>query len=183
MTESEAKGRLIELLLEKSVRTGTFQLSSGGTSDLYVDGRQTTLHAEGGALVARLIHGRLHPDVVAVGGETLGADPIACGIATWSASTDRLVHAFLVRKQAKGHGAKHYVEGMANVPPGSAVCIVEDASTTGASVLRAAARATEAGLRVVQCMVVVDRNEGAAEAVAQAGYTLESLVTRAELVP
>src|SRR5689334_5050977 len=98
-------GRLVALLRERSVRTGTFVLASGKTSDLYVDARVTTLHAEGSAIVARLILARLRPDVVGVGGMTLGADPIACAAAARSIEAlGRPVHAFLIRKEAKGHG-------------------------------------------------------------------------------
>jgi orotate phosphoribosyltransferase len=182
MTVDDARAALVSLLREKSVRTGTFTLSSGRTSDFYVDARQTTLHAQGAALIAQLILARLHPEVVAVGGETLGADPIACGTAAWSSTTDRPVHAFLIRKAAKNHGTQQYLEGLGNLSPGDAVCIVEDTSTTGASLLRAAQRATNAGLRVVQCVTVVDREEGAREAVAAAGYTLEALTTRTDLL-
>lgn len=180
---SEHHRELVALLRERSVRTGTFTLASGRVSDLYVDTRQTTLHARGSALVARLLLARLRPEVVAVGGMTLGADPIACAAAAWSeAVLGRPVHAFLVRKEAKAHGTGNPVEGMGNLSAGDPVCVVEDTTTTGGSLLKAVERAREAGLRVVQCVTVVDRQEGAAEALAAAGLTLEALTTRAELV-
>ena len=177
----DAKEQLIALLKEKSVQWGSFTLSSGRTSDFYVDVRQTALHAEGSALIGRLILHQLHPDVEAVGGETMGADPIACSAAAISVAHGRPVHAFLIRKNPKDHGTNKFVEGRGNLPPGTRVAIVEDTSTTGASLLRAVARAREAGLEVVQCITVVDREEGAADAVRRGGHTLEPLVTRTEL--
>lgn len=174
--------RLLALLREKSVRTGSFTLASGATSDLYVDVRQTALHAEGSALIAHALLKRLRADVVGIGGLTLGADPLACGVAAVSHAVGRPVHAFLIRKEAKGHGTKRFVEGLSNLPAGSPVCIVEDVTTTGGSLLLAVQRAIDAGLSVVQCITVVDRQEGAAEAIATAGYTLEALTTRAELL-
>jgi orotate phosphoribosyltransferase len=176
-------GRLVAILRERSVKTGTFTLASGAVSDLYVDARQTTLHAEGAALVARLVLARLRPDVVGVGGMTLGADPIACAAAAWSTAVlGRPIHAFLVRKEAKGHGTGNAVEGVANLGPGARVCVVEDTTTTGGSLLKAVDAARAAGLDVVQCITVVDRREGAAEALAARGLTLDALVTRADLV-
>jgi len=174
--------QLIALLRELSVKTGTFTLASGATSDLYVDARQTTLNAHGARLVAGEVLRRLRPEVVAVGGMTLGADPIACATSALSAATDRPVHAFLIRKAAKGHGTGRQVEGLASVPAGSKVCIVEDTTTTGGSLLKAVAAAEAAELEVVQCITVVDREEGAAEAIAAAGYALEALTTRTELL-
>lgn len=174
--------RLVDLLRSRSVRTGQFTLASGKQSDFYVDARQTTLHAEGARLVADAILDRLGPDVVAVGGLTLGADPIACSVAALSTHRGRPIHAFLIRKEAKGHGTGQYCEGLANVPAGSHVAIVEDTTTTGGSLLAAVDRATAAGLVVVQCLTVVDREEGAAEAIATAGHRLEALTTRTELL-
>jgi orotate phosphoribosyltransferase len=180
---ADDRARLIELLLERSVRRGSFVLASGRTSDLYVDARQTTLHAEGAALIGRLVLERLRADVVAVGGLTLGADPIAAAAAALSlAALGRPVHGFLIRKAAKEHGTGQRIEGLANVRAGSAVCVVEDTTTTGGSLLDAVGVARDAGLQVVQCLTVVDREEGAAERVAAAGLTLEALVSRRDLV-
>ena len=179
---SNGHARLLELLREKSVKTGTFTLASGKTSDFYVDARQTTLHAEGSKLVAEAVIAVLRPDVVAVGGLTMGADPIACSVAALSTFSGRPIHGFLIRKEAKGHGTGHYCEGLANVPAGSKVAIVEDTTTTGGSLLTACERAAAAGLEVVQCLTVVDREEGAAARIADAGWTLEALTTRTELL-
>jgi orotate phosphoribosyltransferase len=91
------------------------------------------------------------------------------------------VHAFIVRKEPKGHGLQRWVEGRANLPDGSPVAMVEDTCTTGGSLLKAIDRAESEGLRVVQVFTVVDRDEGAVEALAERGFTLEILVRRAEL--
>lgn len=174
--------RLLELLREKSIRRGTFKLASGRMSDLYVDVRATSLHAEGCYRIAQLLLARMHPDVVGVGGMTLGADPIACATAAVGWGTGRALHAFLIRKEVKEHGTGQAVEGLANLPPGSRVCVVEDTTTTGGSLLKAIERAKAAGLEVVQVVTVVDRQEGAREALAEAGYALECLTDRTELL-
>lgn len=179
---SDAHGRLVELLREKSVKTGEFTLASGKKSDFYVDARQTTLHAEGARLVADLMLARLHPDVVAVGGLTMGADPVVCSVAAMSTAMGKPIHGFLIRKEPKGHGTNNYCEGLANVPRDSKVAIVEDTTTTGGSLLKAVERARMAGLEVVQCLTVVDREEGAAETIADAGFELEALTTRTQLL-
>jgi len=178
----DERARLIEILKERSCRVGQFTLASGKESDFYVDGRQTTLNAEGSWLIGRQVLAALKPEVAGVGGETLGADPIATAVSVASWEAGRPVHAFLVRKAAKGHGTKRFVEGRSSLPSGSKVCIVEDTTTTGNSLLRAIERATAEGLEVIQVLVIVDRQEGAAERLAAEGFTMESLFTRAELV-
>lgn len=175
------RARLVELLREKSYRRMKVTLASGRESNFYVDARQTTLNAEGSFLIGSLIHEALKPEVVAVGGLTMGADPIASAVSTVSVVRGRPVHAFIVRKEPKGHGLQRWVEGRANLPDGSPVAMVEDTCTTGGSLLKAIDRAESEGLRVVQVFTVVDRDEGAVEALAERGFTLEILVRRAEL--
>jgi len=179
--------RLIAILRERSVRFGRFTLASGRESDFYLDGRQTSLNAEGAWLIGRQVLARLGPGVLGVGGLALGADPIgaACAVASWEAvragGRGAPVHAFMIRKQAKGHGTRRFVEGRSSLPDGSPVCVVEDTTTTGGSLLTAIERARAEGLEVVQALTVVDRGEGAAERLAAAGYTLEALFTRSDL--
>jgi orotate phosphoribosyltransferase len=173
--------RLLALLRDRSVRRGTFTLASGKTSDFYVDARQTTLNAEGAWLVGKLVLERLRDDVVGVGGLSLGADPIACATAAVGFAEGRRVHAFLIRKQPKGHGTGRAVEGLANLPAGSPVAMVEDTTTSGGSLLRAVALAREAGLEVVQCITLVEREEGAVQALRDAGLELEAITTRTAL--
>lgn len=175
------RDRLIALLRQKSYRRRRVMLASGRESDFYVDGKQTTLNAEGAWLVGNLVWEALRPDVMGIGGLVIGADPIASAVAAVSYHRGRSVHAFLVRKEPKGHGTQRYVEGRENLPDGSPVCVVEDTCTTGGSLLQAIDRAETEGLRVVQCLTIVDREEGAAEAVAARGLTLMALVRRSEL--
>ena len=178
---SDLHRELLDLLREKSVRYGEFTLASGKTSDFYVDARQTTLHARGAAVVAELILERLGAGVDGVGGLTMGADPVASSVAALSGVHGRTVHGFLIRKEPKGYGVGAYVVGLGNLPEGSKVCIVEDTTTTGGSLIKAVERAREAGLEVVQTLTVVDREEGAAERLAAEGLTLEALATRTQL--
>ncbi len=173
--------RLVELLREKSYRRMRVVLASGRESDFYVDARQTTLNAEGSWILGTLIHQALDPSVVGVGGLTMGADPMAAAVATVSWAAGRPVHAFIVRKEPKGHGTQTWVEGRANLPSGSRVAMVEDTTTTGGSLLKAIDRVESEGLRVVQCFTLVDREEGATEALAARGFTLHVLVRRSEL--
>lgn len=178
------KRRLVELLAGLSYQRRRVVLASGRESDFYVDGKQTTLHAEGAFLVGSLIEDLIHAagkGVRGVGGLTIGADPIATATSVVSFLRGRPVHAFLVRKEPKGHGTGQWLEGRGNLPAGSAVCVVEDTATTGGSTLRAIERATADGLRVVQVVTVVDREEGARENLLAAGHTLQALVTRREL--
>lgn len=175
------RARLIEILKERSYRRRKVVLASGRESDFYVDGKQTTLNAEGAWLVGNLVFEALRPEVAGVGGLVIGADPIAGAVAAVSWHRGRPVHAFLVRKEPKGHGTGVFVEGRGNLPDGTAVCVVEDTVTTGGSLLKAVDRCEAEGLRVVQCLAIVDREEGAAEALAARGLTLDVLVRRREL--
>ena len=176
------KDRLVALLKERSVRFGTFTLKSGKTSDLYVDARTTTFHPEGAVLIANLILDRIHPDVVAVGGPATGAIQMAGAISALSHIRGRPVDGFMVRKEPKGHGTKQWLEGLHGLPAGAKVCVVEDTVTTGGSLIKAIGHIEDAGYEVVQCICVVDRREGGVERFAAAGYTLEALVGREDLV-
>ena len=173
--------RLHVVLNALSVRFGEFTLASGRTSDFYVDARQTTLNSEGSNVVAHLMLDRIQPDITAIGGPTMGADPIVSATTATAWATDRELHGFLVRKEAKSHGAGRQIEGLGSIPQGSKVCVVEDTTTTGGSLLKALGAIEAAGLVVAQCITVVDREEGAVERLAEAGYTLEALTTRSSL--
>ena len=180
---TEMKRRLAKLLLEKSYREGEFTLSSGRKTDYYFDCRQTALHPEGAWLIGNLFADMIRDiPATAVGGMTLGADPLvtATSIVAWGQG--RSLAGLLVRKEAKGHGGKQYIEGLANVVPGDRVIILEDVVTSGASVLKACLRAQEAGLTIAAVCTILDREEGGREAVSAAGFELQSLFTRPELV-
>lgn len=165
------RDRLKALLAERSLEFGSFTLSGGDRSSYYVDARRTTMSAEGQHLVGRVLlavldGAGLRP--AAVGGLTMGADPIAHAVAHASWLAGRPVDAFSVRKVPKGHGAGKRIEG-AEVS-GAAVVVVEDTLTTGDSALRAAAAVQEAGGRVEAVLALVDRREGGRERVEAAGH-------------
>jgi orotate phosphoribosyltransferase len=178
------KRRLARLLLEKSYREGEFTLSSGRKSDYYFDCRQSALHPEGAWLIGNLFFSLLPTDapVAAVGGMTLGADPLVSATTVVSWEKGRPLAGLLVRKEAKKHGAAgRYVEGLANVEPGALVLMLEDVVTSGASLLTACRRIRDAGLTVAGARAVLDREEGGREALEMEGIELRSLFTRREL--
>ena len=183
--------QLLSLLACTSFRLGQFKLSSGGTSDYYIDCRTTTLHAEGGRLTGHAILELLEAHRIqadAVGGLTMGADPIVSNVATASAwralsnPTAPLVHGFLVRKAEKAHGTGRRIEGFCQ--PGARVLIVDDVCTTGASTINAIEAAREAGMIVTAVVCIVEREEAngrpAVEAAA-AGAPFLSLFTAAQV--
>ena len=160
--------RLGALLRTLSVLRGRFTLASGRTSEYYIDCRKTTLHPEGGNLVARSILALIDREGLrpgAVGGMTMGADPIATAVAILSWQEGRPIPAFLVRKEAREHGTARRVEGW--LPAGSEVLVVEDVVTTGRSTLEAIAAVHEASARVAAVVALIDREEGGREALAK----------------
>jgi orotate phosphoribosyltransferase len=178
------KSRLIELLLLHSFQVREnppFVLSSGRTSPYYVDCKPVTLHHEGLHLIGALGYEiAKHLGVTAVGGLTLGADPIANAIAMHSHLRSRPLRAFVVRKEAKGHGTERWIEG--SIEPGTHVAVLDDVITTGASTIQAIDRAREAGLIVEHVVALVDREEGGAEAIEGHGVQVHAVVTRTELL-
>ncbi|MEE2829604.1 MAG: orotate phosphoribosyltransferase [Myxococcota bacterium] len=179
------KSRLIELLLELSYQRRHVVLSSGRESDFYIDGKQTTLHAEGAAAIGRLVLEEIRRDssIVGVGGLSMGADPIATAAAVASTlDGGKPIHSFYVRKEPKSHGTQEYVEGLRNFSEGARVVVVEDTSTTGASAWKAVERCRQTGFEVAFVVTVVDREEGAREFLEDKGLDVRSLVTRTELL-
>jgi orotate phosphoribosyltransferase len=160
------KDQLLSLLAQISFRLGHFTLSSGGTSDYYIDCRTTTLHAEGGRLTGHAVLELLEAhgvDAEAVGGLTMGADPIVSNVATASAwralehAEKPLLHGFLVRKTEKVHGTGRKIEGFCK--EGARVVIVDDVCTTGGSTITALQAAKEAGMVVAAVVCLVERQE------------------------
>ncbi|MDZ7641180.1 MAG: orotate phosphoribosyltransferase [Desulfurivibrio sp.] len=177
--------RLKTILLQKSYRQGSFKLSSGQESDFYIDGKQTTLSAEGGYLCGKLLLELINKQprrIEAVGGMTLGADPIVSAVAVVSFLEKQPIPAFIVRKESKGHGTEAYLEGESNLPAGATVALIEDVVTTGGTLLKVIERVEAQGYRVGLVATIVDRQEGGAEALAARGYTLEALYTRQSLL-
>ncbi len=162
--------RLLELLRELSYQERDVVLASGRRSNFYVDCRQTVLTAEGHFLVGSLFNhiiAEAAPEARAVGGISVGADPLASATALMSQFGSRILNAFYIRKEPKKHGTSQWIEGTASLAPKMPVVVVEDVITTGGSTLRAVERAREFGLEVVHAVALVDRQEdGGAEAVA-----------------
>ncbi len=177
--------RLKNILLEKSYHKGTFTLTSGKTSDFYIDGKQTTLSAEGAYLCGKLLFELIEKsakNIQAVGGMTLGADPLVTGVSIASFLARKPIPAFIVRKEVKGHGTGNYIEGLKNMPEKCTVALLEDVVTTGGTLLKVIERVESAGFTVGFIATVVERQEGGSEALAKAGYVLESLFTRQQLL-
>ena len=178
------RARLLELLRTRAFAEREVTLSSGARSSFYIDCKQVSLDAEGACLIGELFHAVIEevaPRAVAVGGLTLGADPLATAtsIAAWRAG--RPLSAFLVRKEPKGHGTNQWVESP-QLPAGAEVVVVEDVVTTGAATLKAIERARTAGLIVVHALAIVDRLEGGCEAVTKEA-PLTALFTRRDFLP
>lgn len=171
------RAELAELVRTLAVVHGRVRLSSGREADYYVDLRRATLHHRAAPLIGKLVRELTADwDYVAVGGLTLGADPVATAVLH---APGRSIDAFVVRKEAKSHGMQRRIEG-ANVT-GERVLVVEDTSTTGGSALTAVAAVQEAGGEVVGVVTVVDRATGAAEAIEAAGLTCRSVLGLADL--
>jgi len=183
VSDDAAHTRLVALLAERSARRGQFTLASGRQSTLYVDARLTTMSPDGLALIgpaalAAIERAGWAPD--AVGGLTLGADPVSYAIAYASALAGRPLRAFTVRKEAKAHGTGRLIEGPFRA--GDRVVVVEDVVTTGGSALRAAAAVRDAGGTVVGVLAVVDREEGGREALEAEGLPVVALAGAGEIV-
>lgn len=173
---------LIGLVEAKALKRGTFRLASGREASFYLDAKQVVLDAHGAMLVGRAILERLRslgPLPAAVGGMSIGADPITSAVITMAGVEGLPLKGFMVRKEPKDHGTKKYVEGP--VEPGQRVVIVEDVTTTGGSSLLAIDRVHEFGLVVERVVTVIDRLAGARETLAARGIPLESLVTIRDL--
>jgi orotate phosphoribosyltransferase len=173
MTDRE---KLIQLFRERALRFGDFTLASGQKSNYYVDKMQITLHSEGLWLVSEALLDLVDDlEFDAVGGMTIGADPIVGGMLVIAAQRGRTLGGFLVRKEPKGHGTGRSIEGP--LQPGSKVVIVEDVVTTGGSSLAAAERVREFGCEIVTVAGIVDRLQGGAESFRAAGMKFRSLLT------
>jgi orotate phosphoribosyltransferase len=175
--------RLLSILAERSARRGQFTLASGRQSTLYIDARLTTMSPDGLALIGPLALAALRDaswSIDAVGGLTLGADPVSYAIAYASATSPAPLRAFTVRKEAKAHGTGRLIEGPFR--EGDRVAVIEDVITTGGSALRAAEAIRAAGGSVSGVLALVDREEGGREALENAGLPVISLARASEIV-
>lgn len=180
---------LLDILIRNSVCRGNFTLASGAQSDLYIDARLTTLDPRGARLIGqvgwRLIKensAKLGGQINAVGGLTMGADPIAVSIGLGALLDDPpvLLQAFVVRKNVKAHGRQKLIEG--NFQKGDLVVVIDDVITTGGSTLQAIEALQNAGGRVAFVLVLVDREEGGREAIEKHGHKVVALFTRTDLI-
>jgi len=174
-----ANAALVEHLLAHSVRTGDFTLKSGRRSTWFIDAKQTTCAPDGMLLVAEAALAVLPDDVTAVGGLTMGADAAAFAIAAVAATQGRMLRAFSVRKEVKGHGGGGRIAG--SLEPGDRVAITEDAVTRGVSMLEAAQVVRDFGAEPVLLLPVVDRGGTVTEMAAAAGLPVTALVTAPDL--
>jgi orotate phosphoribosyltransferase len=186
---SDPRSELRSLLLAKSVKTGDFTLASGAKSNLYVDCRVTTLDSRGAVLVGQQMLALIRSEeaarsvqVNALGGLTLGADPISLSTAMSSSLAGEAtpLRCFVVRKEAKGHGRGKRIEG--NFITGDSVVVVDDVITTGDSTLKAIAAVEEEGAKVAFVVVLVDREEGGRANIEAKGYAVASLFTKTQLI-
>jgi len=177
---SETYDQLKTLLLEKSVRTGDFTLASGKKSDLYIDCRVTALDPIGAGLIGKLGWATL--DIDAIGGMTMGADPIslAVGMASAMENPDEMIQVFNIRKEPKGHGRGKQIEG--NFKEGDEVIVVDDVITTGGSTIQAIEAIEKAGGKVKFALILVDREEGGRAAIEARGVPVVSMYSRSTLL-
>jgi orotate phosphoribosyltransferase len=180
---SAAKPRLVELVKELAVVHGRVTLSSGLEAGYYVDLRRATLHHEAAPLIGQVMLDLLDAngivDFVAIGGLTMGADPVATAVMHQAAARGRAIDAFVVRKAAKAHGMGRQVEGPDVA--GKNVVVVEDTSTTGGSPLTAAEALVNAGANVIAVATVVDRDTGAQKVIEDAGFKYFTAITLDDL--
>lgn len=174
-----SKSSLLELVRTKALKFGDFTLASGKKAKYYLDGKQVTLDSAGAKLIGEGLLDLLTDDMpAAVGGMSIGADPITAAVITIAGLRDLPLAGFMVRKEAKGHGTQRFIEGP--VVAGQRVAIVEDVVTTGGSSLLAIERCEEFGLKVTRVLAIVDRMEGGADAFRARGYKFDSLLTIAD---
>ena len=174
---------LVTLLAERSARRGHFTLASGKQSDFYIDARLTTMSPEGLSIIGSLALSTLRESgwkVDAIGGLTLGADPISYAISYASAASGHPLRAFTVRKEPKAHGTGKLLEGP--IREGDRVAVIEDVITTGGSALRAIEAVRSAKASVVGVLALVDREEGGRQAIEKAGVSVISLVTVNQII-
>ena len=174
------RDRLRDLLQMKALEVRDVVLSSGKRSNYYIDCKRVTLSPEGAYLTARIMLDMIRPEVSAVGGLTLGADPIVSSIAILSHIQGRNLPALIVRKEPKKHGTMSFVEGP-TLEKDAAIAVVEDVVTTGASILKAIKRVEAAGYRPIQVLAILDRLDGGREALKAEGFNLESIFTKDDL--
>lgn len=179
----DLRRELAMLLMAKSYLEKDVVLTSGKRSNYYFDCKQTALHPEGAFLIGSLFFQMLRAEPIhGVAGMTLGADPLVTATSLIARNEGVTWPAMIVRKESKGHGTDSYLEGLSNFQPGDRVAVLEDVATTGGSALKACRRLADAGYVVHRVCCILDREEGAAEALDQAGLHFTALYTRSQLL-
>ncbi|MGA3174662.1 MAG: orotate phosphoribosyltransferase [Syntrophorhabdales bacterium] len=175
----EEHKRLLRLLKDLSYEEGDFLLASGKRSNFYIDCKETTLNPEGMYLVGHLMYQQVLkvPGIEAVGGVSVGGDPLVCSTVVASYALRAPIPGFFIRKEPKGHGTNRWIEGGKNLKKGMSVLILEDVITTGGSSLRAIEATEKEGLNVKGVLALLDRLEGGREAIKNRGYLFESIFT------
>ncbi len=172
------KSELLYLLKQYSYKKGEFKLSSGKTSEHYVNCKPVTLTGRGLNLISLLFLEYIETRVV--GGLTLGADPLVSGVSVVSALDKTSIDALIVRKEPKGHGTGAWIEGP-EFPEGTKVTVLEDVVTTGGSAIKAAEKLRDAGYEVNRVVAIIDRQEGGSDAMKEVGLELKTLFTLDEI--
>ncbi len=185
----EARKELLALLRAKAFERKRVTLASGRVSNFYINCKNVMLSARGHVLVGQLLFHEISQfeqqsgrRIAGVGGLTLGADPIASAVSMTSALAEKPIPAFLVRKEAKGHGSNAFIEGAGNIEEGLEVTVVEDVVTTGGSAMLATDRVRTAGYKVELALALVDREEGGREALLERGLELRTLFCRRDFL-
>jgi orotate phosphoribosyltransferase len=177
---TQLRQQLIDLFCQVAYKEGDFLLSSGQRSTYYINGKQVTLHPQGGVGVGRILLPLIPADTFGVAGLTLGADPIVAATSVVACYEGRSLTPLIVRKEAKGHGTQAYIEGP-TLPEGSPVVILEDVVTTGKSAMQAVERLRDAGYKVDHVITLVDRQQGGAEFYASQNLKFDAVFTIQDL--
>jgi orotate phosphoribosyltransferase len=176
------KDRLFKILYQQAFFREKITLSSGKVSDYYIDARRVTLTPEGAYLAAKMILEMTKDEKVdAIGGPTLGADPLVGAVASLSFQNNKPMNTFIIRKAPKPHGKQQQVEGPL-LKPGASVILIDDVSTTGKAFVESLAVMKKEGFRVKKCICLVDRNEGGREILAKEGCVLEAIFNISEFL-
>ncbi len=179
---NEYKSKLLQLLKRDALKQGRVTLSSGKVSNYYLDGRLVTLNSQGAYLVGSIILELIKDKkIIAIGGPTLGADPIVGAVISLAAIKGKRLGGFIVRKNTKRHGMQRLIEGP-HLSRGNRVVLVDDVATTGDSLVAAKRALARLGIRVDCAIVIVDREEGAGENLAKAGCRLISLFKKKDIL-
>lgn len=180
METQNHRNRLLELIKEEAVFKGDYTLSSGKKSSYYIDLRLITMSAEGAYLIANILFDELKEEKIdAIGGLTLGADPIAAAYAAISFMRGKPASAFIIRKEEKKHGKGKLIEGP--LKKGARVVVVDDVATSGGSLIKGIDAVEREGCKVVKVMCIVDRSEGASSELAKMGHPLHALYNLKDL--